>query len=299
VAPKSTSREPSRTTIGRADFKQPYNSSVLNISGMSFGAFTPKAIRALNGGAEKGNFADASGEGSVSRHHTDFNGDRVWQIGSGYFGCRNEDGSFTAERFADTAKLDQIKIIEIKLSQGVKPGRGGVLPAAKINEEISRARCVPMGWDGASPACRRVFSTPIELTRFVKLLRELAEGKPVWIMLCLGHPLEFMSLVKAILVASIAPDFIAVDGNEGGRHRCCATGVRRSCWDVVAGWSLVRAQRTCRCGLAGPDPGWRQRKNRFRFRYGLRDGAWCRLLQCGAGLYVRRRLHPRPVLSLR
>jgi len=126
-------------------------------------------------------------------------------------------------------------MIEIKLSQGAKPGRGGVLPAAKINEEISRARRVPMGCDGASPACHRVFSTPIELTRFVKLLRELAESKPVWIMLCLGHPWEFMSLVKAILVASIAPDFIAVDGTEGG-----AQGLRHWSSPIMLG---------CRCRL--------------------------------------------------
>ena len=123
MAPKPSSREPLRTTIGRPDFKQPYNASPLNISGMSFGAFSPNAIRALNGSAEKGNFAHATGDGSVSRRHIEFNGYRVWLIGSGYFGCRNEDGSFSAERFADTAKLDQIKLIEIKLSQGAKPVR--------------------------------------------------------------------------------------------------------------------------------------------------------------------------------
>lgn len=216
MIPKSASRDSLRTTIGGSSCEQPYSASVFNISGMSYGALSPNAIRALNCGAKAGNFAHTTGEGSVSRYHTEFGGDLVWQIGSGYFGCRNDDGSFSPERFEETARLEQVKMIEIKLSQGAKPGHGGVLPAAKINDEISRSRGVPKDRDCISPACHNAFSTPIGLMRFIGQLRQLSEGKPVGFKLCIGHPWEFMSLLKAMLATGVAPDFIVVDGTEGG-----------------------------------------------------------------------------------
>ena len=216
MVPKDVSAESLRVLVGGPDCAQPYSASVLNISGMSFGALSPNAIRALNRGAELGNFAHTTGEGSVSRYHCENKGDLVWQIGSGYFGCRDEHGNFCPERFADTAALDQIKMIEVKLSQGAKPGHGGVLPAAKVSEEISEARGIPMGFDCISPAYHSAFSTPIELMLFLAELRRLSGGKPVGIKLCLGHPWEFLALVKAMLETGAPPDFIVIDGKEGG-----------------------------------------------------------------------------------
>src|SRR5690606_27847312 len=154
--------------------------------------------------------------GSVSCYHREYGGDLVWQIGSGYFGCRNEHGGFCPDRFAATAGLDQVRMIEVKLSQGAKPGHGGVLPAAKVSEEIARARGVPMGADCISPAKHSAFSTPIELMLFLAELRRLSGGKPVGLKLCLGHPWEFLALVKAMLETASTPDFIVVDGKEGG-----------------------------------------------------------------------------------
>lgn len=216
MVPKDVSAESLRVLVGGPDCAQPYSASVLNISGMSFGALSPNAIRALNRGAELGNFAHTTGEGSVSRYHCESKGDLVWQIGSGYFGCRDEHGNFCPERFAKTAALDQIKMIEVKLSQGAKPGHGGVLPAAKVSEEISEARGIPMGFDCISPACHGAFSTPIELMLFLAELRRLSGGKPVGMKLCLGHPWEFLALVKAMLETGASPDFIVIDGKEGG-----------------------------------------------------------------------------------
>ena len=216
IAPKPPCEKPLRTLIGGAECTQPYAASVLNVSGMSYGALSPNAIRALNKGARIGGFAHTTGEGSVSRYHKEGGGDLVWQIGSGYFGCRNEDGSFSPERFAETAALDQIKMIEVKLSQGAKPGHGGVLPAAKINREIARARGVPRDRDCVSPPYHTAFSSPVELMGFLAKLRELSGGKPVGIKLCVGHPWEFMSIVKGMLATGSVPDFVVVDGTEGG-----------------------------------------------------------------------------------
>ena len=195
---------------------QPYRASVFNISAMSFGALSANAIRALNAGARNGGFMHDTGEGSVSRYHRENGGDLVWEIASGYFGCRHADGSFSEEKFAAGASCAQVKMIEVKLSQGAKPGQGGILPGAKVTIEIATARGVPVGVDCLSPASHRAFSTPIELLHFIERLRTLSGGKPTGFKLAIGHPWEFFGIVKAMLVTGITPDFIVVDGSEGG-----------------------------------------------------------------------------------
>ncbi|MGZ8390505.1 MAG: FMN-binding glutamate synthase family protein [Rhodoplanes sp.] len=216
LAPRPLATKPFRVTIGGPDCAQPYSASVFNISAMSFGALSRNAIRALNGGAKQGGFAHDTGEGGVSRYHRELGGDLIWEIGSGYFGCRRPDGGFCAERFARTAANEQIKMVEVKLSQGAKPGHGGVLPAAKVSAEIAAARGVPMGKDCISPAWHSSFSTPIEFVQFLGELRRLSGGKPVGFKLCVGHPWEFLAICKAMLETGICPDFIVVDGKEGG-----------------------------------------------------------------------------------
>ncbi len=205
-----------RITIGGRDCKQPYSASILNISAMSFGALSANAIEALNGGAKMGNFFHDTGEGGISPYHRKHGGDLVWELGSGYFGCRTENGDFDPERFAAQAQDDQVKMIEIKISQGAKPGHGGVLPKDKITPEIAATREVPMDRDCISPANHSAFSTPLELIDFIQTLRELSLGKPVGFKLCVGHPWEFMAIAKAMIERDIYPDFIVVDGKEGG-----------------------------------------------------------------------------------
>ncbi len=198
------------------DCAKPYNASVLNISGMSFGALSPNAIEALNLGAAHGGFAHTTGEGGLSDHHLEHGGDLVWQIGSGYFGCRDTAGHFDPGAFAEKAQGDQVKMIEIKLSQGAKPGHGGILPGAKVSEAIAEARGVPIGTDCISPAAHSAFATPLEMLEFIAQLRELSGGKPVGIKLCVGHPWEVFAMAKAMQESGIQPDFITVDGSEGG-----------------------------------------------------------------------------------
>ncbi len=205
-----------RVKIGGPDCKQPYDISLYNISAMSFGALSANAILALNTGARMGGFAHDTGEGGISRYHRQGGGDLIYEIGTGYFGCRDELGNFSPERFAEQAADPQIKMIEVKLSQGAKPGHGGVLPAAKITPEIAEARGVPMGVDCVSPAGHSAFSTPIEFMEFLGQLRELSGGKPVGFKLCIGHRREFMCMVKGMLETGIIPDFIVIDGKEGG-----------------------------------------------------------------------------------
>ncbi|WP_457095905.1 FMN-binding glutamate synthase family protein [Lysobacter sp. P5_B9] len=195
---------------------QPYSASVFNISAMSFGALSANAIRALNQGAKLGGFYHDTGEGSISPYHREYGGDLVWEIGSGYFGCRDEKGGFDLERFIASARDPQVKMIEIKLSQGAKPGHGGVLPAAKVSAEISATRGVPMGVDCVSPAQHSAFSTPIELLQFVARLREASGGKPTGFKLAIGHPWEWFGIAKAMRETGVLPDFIVVDGAEGG-----------------------------------------------------------------------------------
>jgi glutamate synthase domain-containing protein 2 len=205
-----------RIEIGGAECAKPYAMSVFNISAMSFGSLSAAAIQALNKGAKLGGFAHDTGEGGISAHHRTFGGDLVWEIGSGYFGCRNAEGRFDPDRFAANAASDQVKMIEIKLSQGAKPGHGGILPGAKVTPEIAHARGVAEGEDCVSPSRHSAFNTPVEMMQFIALLRELSGGKPVGFKLCIGHPWEFMGLVKAMLETGILPDFIVVDGGEGG-----------------------------------------------------------------------------------
>lgn len=216
VAPKPLADEHFRIKIGGPDCTKPYSASVFNISAMSFGALSPNAVRALNAGAKKGNFAHDTGEGGVSPYHRENGGDIIWEIGSGYFGCRNPDGTFNPEKFAATASDDQIKMVELKISQGAKPGHGGVLPAAKVSKEISEIRGVAMGEDCISPAYHRAFSTPIEMMHFIGEMRRLSGGKPAGFKLCIGHRWEFLAICKAMVKTGIYPDFIVVDGKEGG-----------------------------------------------------------------------------------
>lgn len=205
-----------RVHIGGPDCTQPYSASVLNISAMSYGSLSKNAVLALNGGAKDGNFAHNTGEGGVSSHHKEPGGDLIWQIGTGYFGCRAADGGFCADKFTLTAKHPSIKMIEIKLSQGAKPGHGGILPAKKVTPEIAEIRGVPLGRDVISPPAHTAFSTPMELMQFIKRLRSLSEGKPIGIKLCIGKRREFIALCKAMLESGVTPDFIVIDGGEGG-----------------------------------------------------------------------------------
>ncbi len=215
VAPSTLDSHDFRITIG-PHTAQPYSASVFNISAMSFGALSANAISALNAGAKRGGFAHDTGEGSISVHHRKHGGDLIWEVASGYFGCRNDDGTFSAEKFKVNARDPQVKMIEIKLSQGAKPGHGGVLPGPKVTSEIAEARGVPEGVDCVSPASHSAFGTPTELMHFVARLRELSGGKPTGFKLCIGHPWEWFAMVKAMLQTGITPDFIVVDGTEGG-----------------------------------------------------------------------------------
>ncbi|OLO13070.1 FMN-binding glutamate synthase family protein [Chromohalobacter japonicus] len=205
-----------RLTIGNDQCTQPYEISLFNISAMSFGALSANAIRALNKGARLGRFAHDTGEGGISPYHREHGGDLIWELGSGYFGCRTPEGEFDPKRFAEQASDAQVKMIEVKLSQGAKPGHGGLLPADKITPEIAQTREIPQGEDCLSPASHPAFSTPLEMLDFIAQLRELSGGKPVGFKLCLGQPWQFMAIVKAMLETEIVPDFIVVDGSEGG-----------------------------------------------------------------------------------
>ncbi|MBP6902689.1 MAG: FMN-binding glutamate synthase family protein [Burkholderiaceae bacterium] len=217
IAPTQIAGHDFRVSIGDASrCTQPYSASLFNISAMSFGALSANAILALNSGARQGGFMHDTGEGSISAHHRVHGGDLVWEIGSGYFGCRHDDGTFSAEKFAATAADAQVKLIELKLSQGAKPGHGGVLPGPKVTPEIAAARGVPVGVDCVSPAAHSAFATPVELLRFLDRLRLLSGGKPVGFKFCVGHPWEWFAIAKAMLETGLLPDFIVIDGAEGG-----------------------------------------------------------------------------------
>jgi glutamate synthase domain-containing protein 2 len=205
-----------RVAIGGDACTQKYAASIFNISAMSFGALSANAVRALNKGAAKGRFAHDTGEGSISRYHREHGGDLIWEIGSGYFGCRNPDGTFNDEKFVENARSPQVKMIELKISQGAKPGHGGVLPGPKVSAEIAEARGVPAGVDCISPASHSAFTTPVEMMQFIAKLRTLSGGKPTGFKLCIGHPWEFFAMCKAMLETGLTPDFIVVDGAEGG-----------------------------------------------------------------------------------
>ena len=195
---------------------QPYNASIFNISAMSFGALSANAVLALNTGARRGGFAHDTGEGSISQYHRQPGGDLIWEIGSGYFGCRTADGRFDPESFTRNAMEPQVKMIELKLSQGAKPGHGGVLPGPKVTPEIAAARGVQVGVDCISPSRHSAFTTPVEMMHFIERLRQLSGGKPVGFKFCVGHVWEWFALAKAMRETGIWPDFIVVDGAEGG-----------------------------------------------------------------------------------
>lgn len=215
IYPAEVAEHPPRVTIGGPDCKQPYSASLLNVSAMSFGALSKNAIKALNLGAKAGGFYHNTGEGSISDYHK-LGGDLTYQIGTGYFGCRAEDGNFSEEKFKETTSIPQVKMIELKLSQGAKPGHGGVLPASKNNEEIARIRGVEPHTTILSPPGHKAFNSPKGLLQFIKKLRELSGGKPVGFKLCVGSKEEFIDICLAMVETGIKPDFITVDGAEGG-----------------------------------------------------------------------------------
>ncbi len=205
-----------RLKIGGKDCKQPYSSSLLNISAMSFGSLSSNALLALNQGAKMGNFAHNTGEGGISDYHLKHGGDLIWQVGTGYFGCRNEDGTFNENTFRENALRPQVKMIEIKLSQGAKPGHGGILPASKNTPEIAKVRHIQPGVAVHSPPSHSAFADPIQFMHFIKKLRDLSDGKPIGFKLCIGRKQEFMDFCEAMIHTGIRPDWITVDGGEGG-----------------------------------------------------------------------------------
>ncbi|WP_425607295.1 FMN-binding glutamate synthase family protein [Roseibium sediminicola] len=304
ICPKPHGQDDMRVTIGGPDCKHPYSASLYNISAMSFGSLSGNAILALNKGAKAGNFYHDTGEGSVSRYHRQGGGDLVWELGSGYFGCRAEDGTFDAEKFREQAANPQIKMIEIKMSQGAKPGHGGVLPGPKVTEEIAEARGVPVGKDCISPASHSAFSTPLELLDFIVKLRELSGGKPVGFKLCIGHRWEFMAIVKAMLQTGIKPDFIVVDGAEGGTgaapvefanrlgtplrqgltfvHNCLVgTGLRQDI-RIGASGKLISAFDIAGAMALGAD--WVNSARGFMFAVGCIQSQSCHTNKCPTGV---------------
>lgn len=245
LAPKEPPEEEPRVTIGGPDCAHPYSASLFNISAMSFGSLSKNAVRSMNKGAELGGFSQDTGEGGLSRYHLENNGDLVWELGTGYFSTRTDDGDFDPVQFKEKAAHDQVKMTELKLSQGAKPGIGGVLPVSKITQEISEIRGIPMGKDCISPAHHRVFSTPTGLVEFLAQMRELSGGKPVGFKLCVGNRREVLSICKAIREVGTGPDFIVVDGSEGG------TGAAPIDFKDRLGMSLTHGLMTVHNALVG------------------------------------------------
>ena len=309
ITPSKLHSSDFRITIG-ADRAQPYSASVFNISAMSFGALSANAILALNAGARRGGFAHDTGEGSISQHHRVHGGDLVWEIASGYFGCRNDDGTFNADKFAANACDPQVKMIEIKLSQGAKPGHGGLLPGAKVSAEIAAARGVPVGVDCVSPAAHSAFSTPLEMMYFIERLRQLSGGKPTGFKLCIGHPWEWFAIVKAMLQTGIHPDFIVVDGAEGGTgaapveftdhvgaplqeglllvHNTLRGGGLRGQIKIGAAGKVVSGFDIARLMALGAD--WCNSARGFMFALGCLQAQTCHTGQCPTGVTTQDRL---------
>ncbi len=305
-----------RVTVGAHQCEQPYALSLLNISGMSFGALSPNAVKALNKGAAMGQFAHDTGEGSISRHHREPGGDLIWQVASGYFGCRTPEGGFDPVRFAEQARSPQVKMIELKLSQGAKPGHGGVLPKAKVSAEIAEARGVPMGQDCVSPARHSAFSTPLEMLAFIAQLRELSGSKPVGIKLCVGHPAEWFSLVKAMLETGQTPDFIVVDGAEGGTgaapiefadhvgmplrdglrlvHNSLVGAGLRDRIRIGASGKVISAFDIARCLALGAD--WCNSARGFMFALGCIQSRSCHTDHCPTGVATQDPVRQRAIV---
>ncbi len=248
IVPNEVAPTDWRVDVGSSQCGRPYSAALLNISAMSFGSLSSHAIMALNKGAKIGNFYHDTGEGGLSPYHRTHGGDLVWELGSGYFGCRDAQGAFDPERFRDTAQIDQVKMVEIKLSQGAKPGHGGVLPGPKVTAEIAATRGVAEGVDCISPPAHSAFSTPVELLEWAAQLRELAGGKPVGIKLCVGQPHEIFALMKAMIETGIRLDFITVDGAEGGTGAAPVELSNRVGMPLREGLILVR-NALVGCGL--------------------------------------------------
>lgn len=305
-----------RITVGEGQCSQPYSLSLFNVSGMSFGALSGAAVRALNKGAALGGFAQDTGEGSISVHHREHGGDLIWQIASGYFGCRTPDGRFDPERFAQQARSPQVKMIELKLSQGAKPGHGGVLPKAKVSAEIAAARGVPMGQDCVSPPRHSAFESPIDMLQFIAQLRELSGGKPVGIKLCVGHPGEWFAIVKAMLQTGMTPDFVVVDGAEGGTgaapiefadhvgmplrdglhlvHNTLVGAGLRERIRVGASGKVVTAFHIARCLALGAD--WCNSARGFMFAIGCIQSRNCHTDQCPTGVATQDPIRQRAIV---
>lgn len=241
--------EPPKTAptvrVGGDDCTQPYDMALLNVSSMSFGSLSANAIQALNAGAAKGGFAHDTGEGGISSHHLSGGGDLIWELGSAYFGARTLDGDFDPEEFTDKAANPVVKAVSLKLSQGAKPGYGGVLPQGKITPEIARIRDIPMDEKCVSPSSHRVFSTPVELIEFIAYLRELSDGKPTGFKLCVTSTQDVLAICKAIRKVGTAPDFIIVDGSEGG------TGAAPVEFQDYVGMPLTQGLMTVHNALVG------------------------------------------------
>lgn len=293
-----------RVMVGAGRCTQPYAISVFNISALSFGALSGQAIRALNLGAARGGFAHDTGEGSISAYHRSGGGDLIWQIASGYFGCRTPEGHFDPELFARQAQDPQVKMIELKLSQGAKPGHGGVLPAAKISVEISQTRGVPLGQDCVSPAQHSAFSGSAGMLDFIAQLRTLSGGKPVGIKLCIGRVEEWFELVKTMLEKNATPDFIVLDGSEGGtgaapvefadhvgmplrdalslvHNTLLGAGLRDRVRIGVAG-KVISAFDIVRCMALGAD--WCNSARGFMFAIGCIQSRSCHTDRCPTGV---------------
>jgi len=305
-----------RIRVGGPLCTKPYEISLFNISAMSFGALSANAIRALNRGAKLGGFAHDTGEGGFSRYHREGGGDIIWEIGSGYFGCRTPEGRFSPELFARTAADPQIKMIEIKLSQGAKPGHGGVLPGAKVTEEIATARGVPAGVDCISPARHSAFATPLEMARFIGSLRELSGGKPVGFKLCIGHPWEFMAICKAMIETGIVADFVVIDGAEGGTgaaplefvdhvgtplrdglvfaHNCLVGANLRDKIRIGAAGRIVTGFDLARTLALGAD--WCNAARGFMFALGCVQSQSCHTDRCPTGVATQNRLRQRALV---
>lgn len=315
IVPKHIADHDFRVTIGGPDCLLPYDASLYNISAMSFGALSGNAILAMNKGAKMGGFAHDTGEGGISRYHRGGGGDLIYQIGSGYFGCRTPEGRFDPEKFGEQAADPQVKLIELKLSQGAKPGHGGMLPASKISPEIAEARGVPMGQDCISPASHPEFSTPRELLDFIARLRELSGGKPVGFKLCIGHRREFMCIVKAMLETGITPDFMVIDGKEGGTgaaplefanhigmplvegltfaHNTLRGAGLRDRIRIGASGKVVTAFDLAKVLVLGAD--WANSARGFMFSVGCIQAQACHTNECPVGVATQDKLRQRAI----
>ncbi len=318
MAPTRIEHHDFRVTIGdpQSGCRRPYSASIFNISAMSFGALSANAVLALNAGAKKGGFAHDTGEGSISQHHRVHGGDLIWEIGSGYFGCRDEHGQFDETRFTANARDPQVRMIEVKLSQGAKPGHGGVLPGAKVTPEIAAARGVPEGADCVSPASHSAFDSPAGLLHFIDRLRRLSGGKPVGFKLCVGHPWEWFGIAKAMLETGLLPDFIVVDGSEGGtgaapleftdhvgaplqeglllvHNTLVGLGLRERIRIGAAG-KVVSAFDIARCIALGAD--WCNSARGFMFALGCIQAQACHTGSCPTGVTTQDPLRQRALI---